>query len=81
MGTTSDNKGLPTFVSKKWIKAHDQSEENYNVNKEIGIKTSMLGQIYVTLVTHIVLLKEILLLLKKHLLLMTLMHLIIQQLT
>ena len=42
MGTTSDNKGLPTFVSKKWIKAHDQSEENYNVNKEIGIKTSML---------------------------------------
>ena len=80
IGTTSDNKDLPTFITKKWIKVHDQSEENYNVNKEIRIKTSVLGQIYVTLVTHLVLLKEILLLPKKHLLLMTLMHLIIQQL-
>ena len=81
IGTTSDNKDLTTFVTKKWIEVYDQSEGNYNVNKEIRIKTSMLRSIYVTLVTHILLLKEVLLLLKKHLLLMILMHLIIQQLT
>ena len=34
LDTTSDD--------KKWIEVHDQSEENYNVNKEIRIKTSML---------------------------------------
>ena len=42
IGTTSDNKDLPTFVTKKWIEVYDQSEGNYNVNKEIRIKTSML---------------------------------------
>ena len=42
IGTTSDNKDLPTFVTKKWIEVYDQSERNYNVNKEIRIKTSML---------------------------------------
>ena len=42
INTTSDNKDLPTFVTKKWIEVSDQSEENYNVNKEIMIKTSML---------------------------------------
>ena len=39
---TSDNKDLPTFVTKKWIEIYNQSEGNYNVNKEIRIKTSML---------------------------------------
>ena len=39
---TSDNKDLPKFVTKKWIEVYDQSERNYNVNKEITIKTSML---------------------------------------
>ena len=39
---TSDNKDLPRFVTKKWIEAYDQSEGNYDVNKEIRIKTSML---------------------------------------
>ena len=39
---TSDNKGLPRFVTKKWIEIYDQSEKNYNPNKEIRIKTSML---------------------------------------
>ena len=39
---TSDNKDLPRFVTKKWIKVYDQSEGNYNVNKEIRITTSML---------------------------------------
>ena len=42
IGTTSDNKDLATFVTKKWIKVYDQPEGNYNVNKEIRIKTSML---------------------------------------
>ena len=40
--TTSDNKDLPKFVTKKWIEVYDQSEGNYNVNKEIRIKTSVL---------------------------------------
>ena len=37
----SDNKDLPKFVTKKWIEVYDQSEGNYNDNKEIRIKTSM----------------------------------------
>ena len=36
------DKDLPGFVSKKWIEVYDQSEKNYNPNKEIRIKTSML---------------------------------------
>ena len=39
---TSDNKDLAKFVTKKWIEVYDQSEGNYDVNKEIRIKTSML---------------------------------------
>ena len=42
IGTTSDNKDLSTFFTKKWIEVYDQSEGNYNVSKEIRIKTSML---------------------------------------
>ena len=42
LDTTFDNKDLPPFVTKKWIEVYDQSEGNYNVNKEIRIKTSML---------------------------------------
>ena len=38
---TSHNKYLPKFVTKKWIEVYDQSEKNYNPNKEIRIKTSM----------------------------------------
>ena len=40
--TTSDDKDLPRFVTKKWIEVYDQSEKNYNPNKEIRIKISML---------------------------------------
>ena len=40
--STSDDKDLPRFVTKKWIEVYDQSRGNYNVNKEIRIKTSML---------------------------------------
>ena len=42
LDTTSDDKDLPRFVTKKWIKVYDQSEKNYDVNKEIRIKTSIL---------------------------------------
>ena len=38
---TPDGKNFPKFVTKKWIEVHDQSGRNYNVNKEIRIKTSM----------------------------------------
>ena len=42
IGTTSDNKDLPTFVTKKWFEVCNQSEGNYNVNKEIRIKTDLI---------------------------------------
>ena len=42
LDTTSDDKDLPGFITKKWIEVYDQSEGNYNVNKEIRFKTSML---------------------------------------
>ena len=35
LDTTSDDKNLPIFVTKKWIEVYDQSEKNYNTNKEI----------------------------------------------
>ena len=38
----SDNKDLPKFVTKKWIEVYGQSEGNYDVNKVIRIKTSLL---------------------------------------
>ena len=33
--TTSDNKDLPTFVTKKWIEVYDQSEGKINVNAKV----------------------------------------------
>ena len=42
LDTASDDKDLPRFVTKEWIEVYDQSEVNYNVNKEIRIKTSIL---------------------------------------
>ena len=42
LDTTSDDKDLPRFVTKKWIKVYDQSRGSYSVNKEIRLKTSML---------------------------------------
>ena len=38
----SDNKNLPKKFTKKWIEVYGQSEGNYNPNKEITFKTSML---------------------------------------
>ena len=42
LDTTSDNKDLLKLVTNKWVEVYDQSQENYDVNKEIRIKTSML---------------------------------------
>ena len=42
LDVTYDNKDLPRFVTKKWIEDYDQSEKNFNINKKIRIKTSML---------------------------------------
>ena len=42
LDTTPDDKDLPRFVTKKWIEVFDQTGVNYNFNKEIRIKTSML---------------------------------------
>ena len=42
LDTTSDDKDLPRFVTKKWIEVYDQSEGNYNVNKDFRINTAML---------------------------------------
>ena len=53
--TTSDDKDLPRFVTKKWVEVYDQSGGNYNVNKEIRIKTSMLRSDYAILVMLILL--------------------------
>ena len=36
------DENLPRFITKKWVEVYDQSGGNYNVNKEIRIKTSML---------------------------------------
>ena len=50
-----DNKGLPKFVTKKWMEVYDQSEKNYNPNKENGIKTSMLRSDYAIILMPILL--------------------------
>ena len=36
LDTKSDN--VPSFITKKWIEVHDQ----YNINKQVRFKTSML---------------------------------------
>ena len=38
LATISDNKDLPKFVTKKWVEIYNQSQENYNPNKEIEPK-------------------------------------------
>ena len=42
LDTTSDDKDLPRFITKKWIEVYDQSERDYKVNKKIRIKAPML---------------------------------------
>ena len=43
LGTTLDE--LPRFITKKWVKVHDQSgsaDDRYKLSKQIRFKTSML---------------------------------------
>ena len=42
LDTASDDKDLPRFVTKKLIEVYDQSGGNYNFNKKIRTKRSML---------------------------------------
>ena len=61
---TSDNKDLPRYVTIKWIEVYDQSKKEITIlTKKLELKHQGLDQIYVTLVVHILLLKEVLLLL------------------
>ena len=39
---TSDNKDLPRFFTKKRVEVYGQSGKNYNPNRAVRIKTSML---------------------------------------
>ena len=80
LDTTSDNKDLPAFVTGKWSEVYDQSEGNYNVNKEIRIKASMLRSDLCDFRDAYIVVKGNITVTKKHLLLMILKHLIIQQL-
>ena len=79
LDTTSDNKDLPKFATKKWAEVYEQSGGNYIVNKEIRIKTSMLRSGLCDY-SDAYIVKEILLLIKKYLLPIILKNPIIQQL-
>ena len=74
----SDNKDLPKFVTKKWVEVYDQSQGNYNPNKEIRINTSMLRSDLCDFSDAYIVVKGDIIVTKKHLLLMILKHLIIQ---
>ena len=60
LSNTSDK--VPRFITKKWIEVHDQSGRAYDTNKQIRFKTSMLKSDLCDAVMHILLLKELLLL-------------------
>ena len=77
---TSDDKDLPRFVTKNWIEVYDQSGENYNVNKEIRNKTSILRSELCDFNDAYIVVKGTITVAKKYLLLMILKHTIIQQL-
>ena len=80
LDTTFDDKDLSRFVTKKWIEVYDQSEGNYNVNKEIRIKTSMLRSDLCDFSDAYIVVKGTITVTKKHIKLMILRNLIIQQL-
>ena len=73
LDTTSDkDKDLPRFFNKKWVEVYDQSRGNYNVNKEIRIKTSMLrsdlcdfSNAYIVVEREMLLFKVIMMLIKE----------------
>ena len=75
LDVNSDNKDLPKFVNKKWMEFYDQSQGNYNVNKEIRIKTSMLRTDLCDFNDEHIVVKGSITVNEKHLLLMILKHL------
>ena len=77
---TSDDKDLPRYVTKKWIKVYNQSEKNYSVNKEIRIKTPILRSDLCDFSDAYIIVKGNITVVKKYLLSMILKHPIIQQL-
>ena len=50
------------FRTRNWIEINDESRGVYNVNSQIKFKTTMLKLVYVIIVIHIFLLRELLLL-------------------
>ena len=74
---TSNNEDLPKFVTKKWIEVCNQSQKNYDVNKEIRIKTSKLRSDLCDFSDAYIVVKGNTSVTKKHLLLMILKHQII----
>ena len=78
LDTTSDNKDLSKIVTKKWIEVYDQSQKNYDVNKEIRTKTSMLRSDLCDVSDAYIAVKGNITVTKKNLLLMVLKHQIIQ---
>ena len=76
----SDDEDLPRVFTKKLIEVYDQSRKNYNVNKEIRRKTSMLRLDLCDYSDVYIVVKGNIIVDKKHLLLMILKHPIIQQL-
>ena len=76
---TFDDKDLPKFFTKKWIEVYDQSEKNYNPNKEIRFKLLMLRSDLCDFNDAYIVVKGNITVVKKYLLLMILKHSIIQQ--
>ena len=52
---TSDDKDLPSYVTKKWIEVYDQSEKITTLTKKLDLKHQFLDQIYVILAMRILL--------------------------
>ena len=77
---TSDDKDLPRYVTKKWIKVYNQSEKSNSVNKEIRIKTPILRSDLCDFSDAYIIVKGNITVVKKYLLSMILKHPIIQQL-
>ena len=67
LGTTIDE--IPRFITKKWVKVHDQSgsaEDRYKPSKQIRFKTSMLrsdvcdfSDVYIVVKGNITLTKDV----------------------
>ena len=56
----NDESNKPSkFRTRNWIEINDESRGTYLFNKQIKFKTSMLSLVYVIMLMHICLLKEI----------------------